>query len=325
MKWPGLPPILTPHRPRPVDGERRRDGVAGCRGLRRTVSVVVFLASAQLLLVPEAAAIDILPRDYYLLPPGTNITALYYNFIHASELNLANGPTLSDKTHLTANVGILRQVYYGALDGRAWAAQLIVPFGGESGQIAGANLPGTSGVGDIMLSAGMSFLPHPEPTWNVAMTLYVSIPTGDYNPTRTLNLGGNRWSFNPQIGYTQAIGESFWLDVAVDLIAYTANRDVGLPGATLHQAPSFQGQVWFSYLPDAVSLVSVGYNALAGGARSINNVDTGIRTQSQQIRLAYTRSLTSWLQVVGSAGHDVAVTGGFRKQADVMLRAAVIY
>ncbi|MBS0640504.1 MAG: transporter [Acetobacteraceae bacterium] len=289
------------------------------------LAAMALLAGLQPMLASPAAAIDILPRDYYLLPPGTNVTALYYNFVHGSELNLAGGPTFSDKTHVTANVGILRQVYYGALDGRAWAAQLIVPYGAESGQIAGLNLPGTRGVGDIMLSAGMSFLPHPEPTWNVAMTLYVAMPTGDYVSSRTLNLGSNRWSFNPQIGYTQAIGDSFWLDVAVDLIAYTANRDVGLPGATLHQAPSFQGQVWFSYVPDPASLISIGYNALAGGARHINDVDTGIRTQSQQVRAAYTRTFTSWFQMVGSVGHDVAVSGGFKKEVDVMLRAALIY
>jgi Putative MetA-pathway of phenol degradation len=299
--------------------------VAGTARIGRQIAAWAGAAVLQVFAGGSARAIDILPRDYYALPSGTNITAMYYDFIHANQLNVSSGPTFRNDTNLTSNVGIFRQVHFGDIGGRSWAAQVVVPFGAESGQIGGAKLDGTGGLGDVMMSFGMSLLPHPDPAWNVAVSVYVSAPTGDYSPARTLNLGSNRWSFNPQIGYTQAIGAHFWLDGALDVITYTENHDVGGAGATLSQAPTFQAQLWMSWLPDDASLVSVGYAGNVGGTRTVNHLATGVKTQSQQVRLAYSRFLSERFQLVGSAGHDVSVSGGFPRQVEVVLRAALIY
>lgn len=270
-------------------------------------------------------AIDILPRDYFPLPAGTSVTALYYDFATANQFNLANGPTLTNATHYQVNVGVFRQIYYGAIDGRSWAAQLVLPFGMIDSEIAGQKLPQGRGVGDIAGSLAVSLLPTPEPDRNIAISLYVSAPTGSYQANRTLNLGTRRWTFDAQAGYTQGISENFWFDVAVDVIGYTDNRATGTSNATLHQGPSFQGQVWLSYLPSAASLISIGYSAMQGGHRSIDSFDTGLRTQSQQVRGAYTQFFTPWSQLVVSVGHDVAVTGGFKREVELLIRAAVLY
>jgi hypothetical protein len=288
-------------------------------------SFLMTLAGAWLLqcvTASSARAIDILPRDYYLPESGTNLTAFYYDLIRSTAFNSAGVGTFKNNTDLQVDVGVYRQIYYGDIGERPWAAQLVVPFGTETGQIAGNTLGRTSGVGDILVAAGMSFLPRRETTYNLGMALYVSMPTGSYSPTQRLNLGAKRWSFDPQIGYTQAIGNKFWFDAAVDVIMYTNNDDVGIYHAILRQQPTYQGQVWFSYVPDPSSLISVGYAVLRGGSQNINGINTGVKTESEQIRFAYSKSLTQQFQVVGSVAHDVSVTGGFRKDVEALFRAS---
>jgi len=287
-------------------------------------SFLMTLAGAwlvQCVTASGARAIDILPRDYLALPSGTNLAAFYYDLIRSSEFNIAAVGTSKNNTDLHVDVGVYRQIYYGDIGGRSWAAEVVVPFGTEAGQIAGNTLGRSTGVGDILVAAGISFLPRLERTYNIAMALYVSMPTGSYSSVQRLSLGANRWSFDSQIGYTQAIGNKFWFDAAADVIMYTNNDDVGVYHATLGQQPTYQGQVWFSYVPDKSSLVSVGYAVQVGGAQNINGINTGIKTESEQVRFAYSKSLTNQFQVVGSVAHDVSVTGGFKKDVEALFRA----
>jgi hypothetical protein len=64
----------------------------------------------------------------------------------------------------------------------------------------------------------------------------------------------------------------------------------------------------------------VGYAVQRGGAQNVNGIDIGIRTESEQIRIAYSKSLTQQFQVVGSVAHDVSVTGGFKRDVEALFR-----
>jgi len=202
------------------------------------------------LLVPDGAkAIDIFPRDFIAFPDGTNLTAFYYRYSHADSLNLAGGRTFSQNTHLNVHTAIWRQIYYGDWNDYPWAAQFILPASSVSGEVASNHLRSVGGINDVIASLDMSLVPR-RPDRNLAVLLYVSLPTGSYRADRTLNTGSNRWSFDTQLGYSQAIGQHFWFDAAADVIAYTLNHDAGPAHGTLAQHPSYELQAWFSYLPD---------------------------------------------------------------------------
>lgn len=49
-----------------------------------------------------AAAIDIQPRDYRLLPPGTNLALAYYDYAHRGSLAIDGGPTYPAARNSTA-------------------------------------------------------------------------------------------------------------------------------------------------------------------------------------------------------------------------------
>ena len=277
------------------------------------------------LLAGPAMAIDIIPQDYVPAPSGTNLTGLYYLFGQYGQLNLAGIGTFKNNTDLQSNIGIFRQIRYGDFDGRAWSLQLVVPFGGIGGEIGGNRLPGTSGIGDILVSAGVSFLPRPDPRYNVGIVLYTSLPTGDYRATRGLNLGTNRFGFDVQIGYTQSVGDKFWFDAAIDGIFYTTNNDAGPNHRPLVQRPTGQLQLWFGYRPDPLSLVSIGYAAQTGGLQQIDGFSNGVKTESQQVRVAYQRFLTASFQLAIVLSRDIAVSGGFRETFGATVRAIALY
>jgi hypothetical protein len=272
-----------------------------------------------------ARAIDIFPRDYVPFPAGTNLTALYYLYSDSNMLNLAGGETIRNGTKLQSNTGVLRQIYYGDLGGHSWAAQLLLPVATVNGEIAGNHLQGASGLGDVVASWGISLLPHVQPDRNVGIVLYTSFPTGNYRSDRTLNVGSNRWSFDTQIGYTQALGQHFWFDAAADAILYTLNRDVGPGHATLAQQPSYQAQVWFSYVPGLRSLISVGAAAQFGGVQSIDQISNGLKTESEQIRLGYWYAVTPAFHLAGVVSHDLHAVGGFPQTIGLTLRAVYLF
>jgi hypothetical protein len=284
-----------------------------------------MLLLAALLVCTRAWAIDVIPRDYVPLPSGTNLSGLYYVHGNYDTLNLSGIGTFKSGTGLDTDIGIFRQIRYGDFDGRAWSLQLVVPFGATGGQIAGSRLPGSSGVGDVVVSAGLSFLPHPDPRYNVGIVLYTSLPTGDYRPDRTLNLGANRFSFDTQIGYSQAIGDKFWFDAAIDGIFYTPNNNTGSNRQSLTQRPTGQLQLWVGWLPDPASLLSIGYAAQTGGLQQIGGIPNGVKTESQSVRISYQRFLSASFQVAVVLQRDIAVSGGFKEAFGSTLRLIYLY
>ena len=275
--------------------------------------------------VPNSAwAIDIFPRDFIAYPEGTNLTAFYYRYSHADTLNLAGGSTITQNTHLNVDTGIWRQIYYGDWDGYPCAAQFILPASTVNGAIAGKQLPSVTGINDVLVSLGISFLPR-RPDRNLGILLYTSLPTGNYRSDRTLNLGGNRWSFDTQLGYSQAIGRQFWFDAAADAILYTLNHDAGPGHGTLAQQPSYEAQVWFSYLPDIRSSIAVGAAVHWGGAQSINQFSTGLKTEAEQIRVTFWYAVTSAIHLSALLSHDVHVVGGYPQMIGLTLRTAFLF
>jgi hypothetical protein len=307
----------------PGVSKRRREG--HFRKRRLTCAAAAGGILAQCWLTAGAWAIDIEPRDYVPAPSGTNILALYSLYDDYGPLNIARGPTIGGATDVQSVLEILRYIHYGDIQGRSYALQLVVPTGTLHGEIAGQKLPSDGGIGDLLLAAGVSLLPHPQPNVNLAIVSYTSVPTGSYAPERLLNLGANSWSEDVQFGYTQGIGAKGWFDFAADMVVYGANAQAGPNRQTLLQEPTYQLQAWLSYAVYRTSLISAGYSALLGGTQSVGGVQNGVKTQSQQIRAAYTQVLSPSFQILASVTHDINVVGGFKQTFGLLVRAAYFF
>jgi hypothetical protein len=68
----------------------------------------------------------------------------------------------------------------------------------------------------------------------VGVSLDVILPTGEYDPTKVINLGSNRWAFNPEVAVSQAVGDKWILEAVGSAWIYTDNTDF-FNGSTLEQ------------------------------------------------------------------------------------------
>lgn len=63
-----------------------------------------------------------------------------------------------------------------------------------------------------------------SPTTIVGASVSVVAPTGQYVPSRLINVGANRWSFKPELGLSQPIGDWF-VEGAAGVWLFTDNGD----------------------------------------------------------------------------------------------------
>ncbi len=58
----------------------------------------------------------------------------------------------------------------------------------------------------------------------VGASLQVSVPSGQYDDSRLVNIGTNRWSIKPELGVSKALGR-WTLELSAAATLYTDNDD----------------------------------------------------------------------------------------------------
>jgi hypothetical protein len=285
----------------------------------------IALAFALLGAVP-ARAIDYLPFDYVAAPPGTNVLLGYYLFGTRSSLNNTIAGDFRDNTRLDSHIGAFRLTRYEEVLGHPVAVQLIVPFGTlTEGRIAGAALNEPAGVSDPLVT--LAFWPISQPAqkrW-LAIASYTTFPVGEYRPGQALNLGGNRFQNDLQIGFIQGLPGGFTLDIAGDWIWYGDNDRAGTGRQRLTQQSTFEAYAWLVHNFTEASWAAFGYYGSFGGAQQLDGTRNGLKTEFHQLRIAYGQFLTPTFQLVGSLGRDIEVRGGFQQDYALTLRVLKVF
>ena len=93
----------------------------------------------------------------------------------------------------------------------------------------------------------------------------MSAPLGQYDDSKLLNLGNNRWSFRPELGISKAWGP-WTVEVAPSVTLFSDNTDF-FGDRTLSQAPIYavRGDIIYHFSP-AFGLRWIAH-FLQGGAR----------------------------------------------------------
>jgi len=268
----------------------------------------------------RAGAQEIEPYDFTPLPAGTNLAIGCYRYGHNTAFNVARGSTIKN-SGVEINVGIARYVHYYEIAGHPAGVQVFQGFGSLSAaHVDGQRIGSAYGVQDTTLSAFIWPYVNTATKTNVITVAYLNPPSGSYDRSSAINLGGNRWRGTIQLGLTQGIGDKFGFDAAFDAQFYGDNGSAVPGNRRLSQDPTYRFQFWANWRWSAAFSTSIGYEGFFGGSQQVNGRFNGNKTEEQRIRANAALFITRTLQAMLELNHDIHVVGGFRQDFGTTLR-----
>jgi hypothetical protein len=219
-------------------------------------SGVVLTVTALFFVATQAHAGEIEPRAYVNTPVGVNFLITGYSYSDGGLSTEASSPL--EDAQLKIQYGVL--AYARALDvwGNSGKIDVIVPCAHLSGtaMVEGQRRERTiSGLNDPRFRFSVNLYGAPAlslkdfPSYQqdliIGASLQVSAPLGQYDDSKLVNLGNNRWFVKPDIGISKAWGDLV-LELSTGVFIYSNNDDF-FGGKTLEQDPVSTSQIHITY------------------------------------------------------------------------------
>jgi len=261
----------------------------------------MILASVGLLF-----AQDLVPRAYVITPTHSNAIVLTSSFFDGDILFEGAVPI----TDSSGRIYISTLSFYHALNffGRSANVTASLPYavGNFTGKVADAEQNAyRSGLVDtifrfsVNLKGGPALSAPKFRAWKqktlIGASLKLVAPTGQYDPTKLINPGGNRWVFKPELGLSRRWGH--WIvDAYGGAVFFTANHDffsrnqfsAGSNTQTQKPVGAFEGHLSYDVRPRLWA--SLDSNFWRGGTTSINAIENPVSLQSNS-RIGATASV----------------------------------
>jgi hypothetical protein len=272
----------------------------------RPSKIVGLAVSLFWLTTPTLFAQSLAPRAYLITPLGSNALTISENY---SSGDIEFNSTVPIGGASGTNSVVVATYYHGlSFFGRSANITLGLPYavGNFSALVVNQRQQARrSGLGDgiarfaVNLKGGPAMKLPQFIQWKqkqlLGVSLLVQLPTGQYDPTKLLNIGANRWGFKPEFGYSQRWGN--WIvDGYGGVWFFTSNPEFFshnsyFPGTRsrsqdpmavfeAHLSRDFKPRLW----------VSVDGNFWFGGQTSLNGVET-TNTLQRNSRVGATASV----------------------------------
>jgi hypothetical protein len=248
---------------------------------------VAFGLIASASVVANANAQEAEPRSYTNTPVGLNFLLAAYGYAQGI---LAFDPTspIDDAPFRTHSAAV---AYVRSLDvlGQSAKFDVILPYTSFSAHALVDGQPQSremSGFNDPRFRFSMNLYGAPALSAKefasykqdliVGVSLQVSAPLGQYDDSKLLNLGNNRWSFRPELGISKAWGP-WTFEVAPSVTFFSNNTDF-VGGNTFAQAPIYavQGHILYNFQSGVWMALDGVY--FAGGRTALN----GVKSDNEQ-------------------------------------------
>ncbi len=248
--------------------------------------------------ITGATAQEAEPRAYSNTPVGLNFLIAGYLY---SEGKLAFDPNLSiADAKFDANTALVAYVRSFEFAGQSAKFDVILPASSFAAQGVVDGLPRErvmSGLGDPRFRVSVNLLGAPALSAKdfasyrqdliVGASLQVSAPLGQYDNSKLLNLGNNRWSFRPELGISKAWGP-WTLEVAPSVTIFSDNTDF-FGGNTFAQAPIYAVQAHLLYTFQSGIWMAIDGLYFAGGRTTLNGVKSD--NEQRNTRAGFTLAL----------------------------------
>jgi len=287
-------------------------------------------AAGLLLSVATASAQELEPRTYSPSPVGTNFVVFSYAYLTGNVLTDPSLPVTNVQARI--NTFSLGYEHTFGLAGHSASMAFGIPYtrGSLSGNVIDAPTEiYRSGMGDLRLRFAFNLVGGPAlspeefsrspPTTSIGLSLTMSAPTGQYVPSRLVNIGTNRWAFKPEIGFSQPVGNWFF-EATTGTWFFTTNNDF-FRGHERSQDPllTFQLHGGYSFGPGFWISADIGY--AAGGGTSLNGVPDEDRQSN--MRYGFTLSVPlarSWSAKLALSNGFITRAGGNYKEISLTLQ-----
>ena len=297
-------------------------GVVGGSRVENRASSIWFVAVAVLVTASQVGTQELVPAAYTPAPYGVNLLSLATTY---SSGDIAFAPSVPIE-ETTANIFASTLTYARTLKvaGRSATATVIAPYvigdleGIYIGEPASAE---RSGIGDVVFRGGINLYGGPamspkefstyRPRTLIGASLIVSVPTGQYDPAKLINIGTNRWSFKPEIGVVHVMGR--WaIDAYVGAWFYTDNTDF-FGGQTREQEPILSTQAHVRYLIKPGLWAAIDGNYWNGGQTTVGGVVNDDEQRNSRVGLTVSIKLSrsQSLRVAASRGAITRIGGDF--------------
>ncbi len=288
-------------------------------GRRRVAFILSCLFGS---LSTAAHAQELVPAAYTPAPVGINLVVLTGGY---SKGEVSFDPSLpvedaSARIHAWS-VGYGRT--FGFF-GRAANVTVIAPYvvGDLEGVYIGEQTSvERSGPADAVLRFGVNFLGVPamdreafggyRPRTLLGASLLVRAPTGEYDPSKLINIGANRWGFKPEVGVVHVVGK--WaFDAYLGGWFFTDNSDF-YGGRTRNQAPILSTQVHVRYFVSRELWAALDGNFWYGGRTKVEGVanDDLQRNSRVGLTVAWRVAPKHGLRLAASRGAFTRIGGDF--------------
>ncbi len=258
----------------------RRHGQLMRATVRRLTAVVVALGVVAVRLAVWAQ--DLEPRAYSNSPTGLNFVIAGYGYAQGRVLTDPSLPL--DNVSNESEFGVLALATTLNVLGDSAKFDVIVPYGSLFAKGLVSGVPVTrfvTGFSDPAFRFSMNFIGAPALTagqfssyrqdFILGASLRVVAPLGQYDDTKLVNIGSNRWSFKPEIGFSKAFGP-WTVELAPAVTFYTNNRDF-FGGTTREQAPIYSVQAGVSYTFATSCWLALNAGYFKGGRTTVQGVE----------------------------------------------------
>ncbi len=238
-------------------------------------------ACAGLLIATHAAGQDIEPRTYSNAPIGVNFLVVGYAYTRGA-LQFDSALDLTD-AHIRTSNAVVAYARVFDIGGKAATFDVIVPYTGLAGTAVYQGdfvERNVNGFANPAFRLCWNFYGAPALALNefrawhqdvvIGASLRVSAPWSQYDASRLVNIGTNRWSFKPELGISKTAGP-WTLEGSFAATMFTVNNDF-FGGNKREQAPVYSAQAHAIYGFAGGSWVSADATYFAGGRTTFNGI-----------------------------------------------------
>ena len=277
---------------------------------------------ASLVLSLPVASQELEPGAYKVVPVNANLFQVGYS-LAIGDVSFTPALPVED-AEATINTMMVTYARTLGIFGRSANLAIVAPY--SDGHLEGIYIGeftevDRSGFRDPMLRLAVNLYGGPamdlkefaayQPKTNIGVSLRMLAPLGQYDSSRLINLGTNRWSFKPEVGISRAFGK--WsVEFYAGVWFFTDNTDF-FGGKTREQDPigSFQMHTLYTFKPGMWLALDLNY--YNGGTTKVDGLKNLDLLQNSRVGLTFLLPLNrqSALKFAYSRGARTTIGGDF--------------